>query len=414
MSQRWYVTKDGRNRLGPYSDETLRQMALDGSLSPDDMILLEGGSRWTRAGNASGLFDPPEEVPEVPLEPATQGQGGGRSQPTGATARTIPTIPGPEHRWFVSRDGGTPCGPYSAAQLVARVACGDLRPGDMLFLVGGSHWVRADSVPWLFPPPELPPEPTALLHYACPTCGKTIESDASAAGSKVRCPHCGQKVRVPTPPTPTNHTLLGILPPASQGANDDTPSNEDDRDSARKPRADHASGDPDSPDDADQFPPCPDGSAWVGTLVLSAELCVLFFVILLGCGPHANFMLLKLFLVMMMLACVIGAAVFTWAIFAFLSQCPECHRFWAKEVVGKCVIAQSRAYGLVSRTAHHRSSGSVNVDGKYGSTSQSGTSTWHERVPVIETTIRSKYRCRYCRFQWGKDREVVVEDFSRD
>lgn len=56
MSQRWYVTHDGRTRLGPYSSAQLRQMARDGSLKPDDMILLDGRGKWTRAGSTKGLY----------------------------------------------------------------------------------------------------------------------------------------------------------------------------------------------------------------------------------------------------------------------------------------------------------------------------------------------------------------------
>lgn len=57
MAERWYVTKDGRSRLGPYSWQTLCAMALDGSLLPADMLLREGGHKWMRADAAPGLFD---------------------------------------------------------------------------------------------------------------------------------------------------------------------------------------------------------------------------------------------------------------------------------------------------------------------------------------------------------------------
>ncbi len=140
---------------------------------------------------------------------------------------TTPPIPGPEHRWYVSRDGKTRHGPYPALHLVAWARSGDLLPGDMLLLVGGAHWVRADAVPWLFPPPELPPDTTALIRYSCPACGKKIKSHSSAAGMKVLCPRCGQKVRVPIPPAPTNLTRLGILDAETPEREEDVPSAEE-------------------------------------------------------------------------------------------------------------------------------------------------------------------------------------------
>jgi hypothetical protein len=58
MSQRarWFVTKDGHTRLGPYTAEQLRELACDGRLGPEDMVLLEGRTKWTAARDIQSLF----------------------------------------------------------------------------------------------------------------------------------------------------------------------------------------------------------------------------------------------------------------------------------------------------------------------------------------------------------------------
>jgi transglutaminase-like putative cysteine protease len=63
---RWFVTKDGRTRLGPYTAEQLRELALDGRLVPDDMILLEGRTKWIPARDIKSLFGKRRSRPQTP------------------------------------------------------------------------------------------------------------------------------------------------------------------------------------------------------------------------------------------------------------------------------------------------------------------------------------------------------------
>jgi ssDNA-binding Zn-finger/Zn-ribbon topoisomerase 1 len=57
-----------------------------------------------------------------------------------------------------------------------------------------------------------------MIRFSCPTCRFQLEVLPSLAATKLLCPQCGQKLRVPTPPakkagTPTtcDQTLLGKL-----------------------------------------------------------------------------------------------------------------------------------------------------------------------------------------------------------
>lgn len=40
-----------------------------------------------------------------------------------------------------------------------------------------------------------------MLSYSCPTCGTLYRADEKHAGADVRCPKCGQVVRIPSPAT---------------------------------------------------------------------------------------------------------------------------------------------------------------------------------------------------------------------
>jgi len=52
------------------------------------------------------------------------------------------------------------------------------------------------------------------MRFSCPSCSQSMQCSDGAAGKKVICPTCGQKVLVPTPPPAspaTNKTTLGIV-----------------------------------------------------------------------------------------------------------------------------------------------------------------------------------------------------------
>jgi hypothetical protein len=62
MGRKWYYSHDGKKKFGPVRTARLRQLARSGALQPVSLVLLEGGSRWVKAGSVKGLF--PEEVAE--------------------------------------------------------------------------------------------------------------------------------------------------------------------------------------------------------------------------------------------------------------------------------------------------------------------------------------------------------------
>jgi hypothetical protein len=51
-----------------------------------------------------------------------------------------------------------------------------------------------------------------MIRFVCPACNGVVESPESAAGSKLPCPHCGQRLQIPYPP---NKTVLGSLLPVA-------------------------------------------------------------------------------------------------------------------------------------------------------------------------------------------------------
>jgi DNA-directed RNA polymerase subunit RPC12/RpoP len=45
-----------------------------------------------------------------------------------------------------------------------------------------------------------------MIHYSCPRCSAILQAADQEAGSKVACPHCGQRLQLPLPPV--NKTVL--------------------------------------------------------------------------------------------------------------------------------------------------------------------------------------------------------------
>jgi hypothetical protein len=104
------------------------------------------------------------------------------------------------------------------------------------------------------------------------------------------------------------------------------------------------------------------------------------------------------------------------------TTCPECGKWWAKTLVKRRIIEQKKCYGLVTRTAHTGSigsvlgtsshTGSVHHKSHTGMTFGSGSTSWRERVPVIRTTYLMYYQCKYCQASWTEERVEQVEDFD--
>ena len=55
MAANWYYIKDG-TKLGPIEAATLKQLAHNGVLQPDDLVWKQGAKRWGKASSIQGLF----------------------------------------------------------------------------------------------------------------------------------------------------------------------------------------------------------------------------------------------------------------------------------------------------------------------------------------------------------------------
>jgi DNA-directed RNA polymerase subunit RPC12/RpoP len=52
-----------------------------------------------------------------------------------------------------------------------------------------------------------------VIRYRCPVCNKALVAQDEEAGSKLHCPHCGQRLQIPEPPP--NKTVLGKIDEAA-------------------------------------------------------------------------------------------------------------------------------------------------------------------------------------------------------
>jgi hypothetical protein len=86
MTAHWFFTRDGKQRLGPFTSDQLRQLASGGLLDPSHMVLKVGVRKWVPAGAIRGLFPPTPSAPPpaiaaptsaapaTPCPPTTAGQ----------------------------------------------------------------------------------------------------------------------------------------------------------------------------------------------------------------------------------------------------------------------------------------------------------------------------------------------------
>lgn len=79
MHDKWFFTKDGKQRLGPFTSEQLYQLAGTGQLARSDMVLKVGKQKWVKAVSIRGLFSQPSQpsavlqaVPVVAAGPPAQ------------------------------------------------------------------------------------------------------------------------------------------------------------------------------------------------------------------------------------------------------------------------------------------------------------------------------------------------------
>jgi ribosomal protein S27E len=67
-TQKWFYSKDGKKKEGPFSSAQLQAMARSGQLSKTDMVLKGGEKNWENAGKIRGLFPPLVSDPSAQTE----------------------------------------------------------------------------------------------------------------------------------------------------------------------------------------------------------------------------------------------------------------------------------------------------------------------------------------------------------
>lgn len=73
MSKKWHVAR-GDRKVGPISDQQLKEFAASGKLKPEDLIWKDGMDEWKPASNVKGLFpSKPAGPPELPVPVQTPG-----------------------------------------------------------------------------------------------------------------------------------------------------------------------------------------------------------------------------------------------------------------------------------------------------------------------------------------------------
>jgi S1-C subfamily serine protease len=65
MTNQWYYTPDGRNRMGPVPLGHLQQLARSGQLQPTHMVRREEDPKWAAAGSFAELFPPRQQPPSA-------------------------------------------------------------------------------------------------------------------------------------------------------------------------------------------------------------------------------------------------------------------------------------------------------------------------------------------------------------
>src|SRR5262245_52007631 len=82
-TETWYYVRD-RQKVGPVSWPQLRDLAAQGQLRPEDMVLRDGAVRWAPAAAVAGLFDVDETLVRTDAGQPDRGNG----------AAALPSAPG--------------------------------------------------------------------------------------------------------------------------------------------------------------------------------------------------------------------------------------------------------------------------------------------------------------------------------
>jgi hypothetical protein len=93
------------------------------------------------------------------------------------------------------------------------------------------------------------------------------------------------------------------------------------------------------------------------------------------------------------------------------ARCLACGEWGARKQVGRELVREEKAYGLVTRTGRTFTRGWGTNGRPVGGW---GTSHWEERVPVIRRTYERTFRCDKCGHETCRQEVEEEEDFDRE
>jgi hypothetical protein len=158
----WYV-RVGDTEHGPISSETLKQLALQGKVTPDSLVKKGTSGSWVLASAVKGLFaTTATNATPPPILPT--------SRPSQAVPQQAPD-PKANPPLAATMDDTHPC-PY-CGETILRVAKKCKHCGEFL---------------------ERKPEAGGMTIIHCPDCGKDVSSRAPA------CPNCGRPINMKSGP----------------------------------------------------------------------------------------------------------------------------------------------------------------------------------------------------------------------
>ena len=96
MPNQWYMTRNNKERLGPFSIADLHEMADAGQIQPSDMLLQQGAPKWVTADSVAGVRRRRIGLPPSRSSQASRGQS--RRNPPRPTAAATGGLSG----WMVT------------------------------------------------------------------------------------------------------------------------------------------------------------------------------------------------------------------------------------------------------------------------------------------------------------------------
>jgi hypothetical protein len=143
MATEWFYYR-GEEKVGPVSQEQLKELASSGELLPESMIWKEGLDKPVPARKVKGLF-------------AWAATPNGTPLPQAAAAASPPPL---GKQWYYAQ-GGNRQGPVGEDQLKGLVKSGQVSRSIKVWCEGMSNWMTINEIPELAPSVGGPPPLTA-------------------------------------------------------------------------------------------------------------------------------------------------------------------------------------------------------------------------------------------------------------